>query len=416
VLLLSPEDGEKTRLTSSQPSWLDDRTPAFSPDGRQLAFVREKNAGVSELFIVPLAPGGQSSREARQVTFGNGWIRALTWSADGGSLIFSSYRGENNSWLWRLRFPAGGAPERLGALGDHSFEPAIAPQLGSLVYTRQIPRADTWQLELPAPGRKASEPVKLLSSTRGDFNAQYSPDGKHIVFHSTRSGWSEVWVCDSNGSNARQLTFLKAPLTGSPRWAPDGNHIVFDSNIEGNFELYIIAVEGGKPRRLTTNPSDDGVASWSRDGKAIYFASDRSGKWQIWKVSAEGGAPVQITRHGGNVAFESLDQAFVYYSKGRFETSLWKVPAGGGEEQEVLQSIWWLNFAVVREGIFFRPGHADGIWSLRFFSFRTEATTLVAPIEGTADVGLSVSPDGRHILYSQSDQQNSELMLVEKFR
>jgi Tol biopolymer transport system component len=257
--------------------------------------------------------------------------------------------------------------------------------------------------------------VRLLSSTRADFNAQYSPDGKRITFHSTRSGWSEIWVCDSGGSDARQLTFLRAPMTGSPRWAPDGNRIVFDSNVEGQSELYTISADGGKPQRLTTNPAADGVGSWSRDGKSIYFASDRSGEWQVWKMATEGGAAVPVTRYGGVAAFESPDNRFVYYSKGRNDTSLWRVPVGGGEEQQVLESVWWLNFAVVPNGIFFRPGHADGAWSIRFFSFHTRATTVVAPIEGTADVGLSVSPDGRYILYSQSDQQSSELMLVENF-
>jgi len=210
---------------------------------------------------------------------------------------------------------------------------------------------------------------------------------------------------------------LKAPQTGSPRWSPDGSHIVFDSNIEGQFELYTVDADGGKPRRLTSNPADDAVASWSRDGKSIYFASNRSGEWQVWKMPAEGGTAVQITQHGGVAAFESLDGRFVYYSRGRLAaTSIWRVPAAGGEERQMLDSVWWLSFAVARDGIFFRPGNAGRPSPIRFFSFRTGATTDVAAIEGNADVGLSASPDGRYVLYSQIEQQSSELMLVENFR
>jgi Tol biopolymer transport system component len=205
-------------------------------------------------------------------------------------------------------------------------------------------------------------------------------------------------------------------MTGSARWAPDGNRLVFDSNAEGQFELYMISAEGGKPRRLTTNPATDGVGSWSRDGKSIYFMSNRSGERQVWRMLAEGGSPIQLTRHIGYVAFESPDRRFVYYTKGRSETSLWRVPVDGGEEQPVLDSVLFLNFVVAPDGIFFVPGHADGAWSIRFFSFQTGATTFVAPIEGTAALGLSLSPDGRHILYSETDQQNTELMLVENFR
>jgi Tol biopolymer transport system component len=303
----------------------------------------------------------------------------------------------------------------LASLGDHSYGPAFARRLGRLVYTRFGDRTNIWRVEVPARSTKAAPPLKLLSSTRENFNPQYSPDGGHIAFHSTRSGWSEIWVADSDGSNAHQLTFLLAPMTGSPRWSPDGNRIVFDSNVAGRFALYTISADGGKPRRLTTNPADDAVASWSRDGKSIYFASDRSGEWQVWKISAQGGNAVQITRHGGYVAFESPDGRSIYYSKEQGRTSLWRVPAGGGEEQQVLESVRWLSFAMVRDGIFFVPGDASGPRSIRFFSFRTGAITVVVPIEGTANMGLSISPDGRYLLYSQTDQQSSELMLVENF-
>lgn len=307
-----------------------------------------------------------------------------------------------------------GQPERLLSLGEAAGEPTIAGRQARLVYTRATWRTNTWRLDLRSKIANGNPlATRLLSSTRTDYNPQYSPDGGHIAFHSMRSGWSEIWVSDSDGSNARQLTFLRAAMTGSPRWAPDSSRIVFDSNVEGQFEVYAIGADGGKPRRLTTHSAQDGIASWSRDGKSIYFVSDRSGERQVWKIPAEGGKAIQLTRHGGEVAFESPDSSFVYYSKGRNETSLWRVPVNGGDEEPVLDSVYFLNFAVAPEGIFFVPGHSN---SVRFFSFRTRADTLVAPIEGAAAMGLSLSPDGRYLLYSETDQQSTELMLVENFR
>lgn len=416
VLLLSVEDGEKRQLTSpSGRAW--DRFPALSPDGHKLAFVHQVNEGITDLFVLPLSNDGHANREPAQVTFGQRWIGAPAWTPDSSQIIFSSGTTEDRRWLWRVRFPNGGAPERLLSLGEAAGEPAIAARQARLVYTRATWRTNTWRLDLHSKGANGSPlATRLLSSTRADYNAQYSPDGRRITFHSMRSGWSEIWICDSDGSNARQLTFLRAPMTGSPRWAPDGNRIVFDSNAEGQFELYTISTEGGKPRRLTINPAQDGLGSWSRDGKSIYFVSSRSGTRQVWKMPAEGGNAIQLTRHGGEAAFESPDNRFVYYSRGRGETSLWRVPVDGGEEQHVLDSVLFLNFVVTPDGIFFVRGPANGASSIRFFSFKTGATTFVAPMEGPAAMGLSLSSDGRYILYSETEQQSTELMLVENFR
>jgi hypothetical protein len=122
-----------------------------------------------------------------------------------------------------------------------------------------------------------------------------------------------------------------------------------------------------------------------------------------------------VTRHGGYVAFESPDGRFVYYSKGTGPTSLWRVPIGGGGEEQVLDSILGLNFVVASDGVFFVPGHANDIWTIRFLNFRTGAVTIVARFEKFPQLGLSLSPDGRQILYSQVDEDNSDLMLVENF-
>lgn len=416
LVRLSPEDGQKRRLTSSPNSAVNDVEPAFSPNGRTLAFVRRRSPGsfLGQIFVLTLSPTGYPERAPLQVTFRNEWIGSPEWTTDGREVLFSA--GKGNSWLWRLHFPLAGEPERLVALGDAAGDPTVSQKLRRLVYTRFIYQVNTWRTDVRAPGGRANPPVRLLSSTRMDYNAQYSPDGRRIAFHSTRSGLPAIWTCDSDGSNAKQLTFLDAPMTGSPRWSPSGDRIVFDSNLGGQYEIYTISADGGKPQRLTFNPSDDGVASWSRDGKSIYFASRRSGDWQVWKIAAEGGEPVRVTHHGGYVAFESPDGRYVYYSKGTAQTSLWRVPVEGGEERQVLASIIWQNFAVTSDGVFFIPGYGNEYRTIRFFSFLTGAITIVASVEKPPEIGLSLSPDGRQILYSQVEQDNSDLMLVENFR
>ncbi len=125
----------------------------------------------------------------------------------------------------------------------------------------------------------------------------------------------------------------------------------------------------------------------------------------------------------GLVAFESTDGKFVYYTKdNQVRSSLWKVPVGGGEETQVLESVRVPNFSVTPQGIYFiqAPNQdiPDSSYSTRFFDFGTERVETITSMPPSVSVwgGLSISPDGRFMLYSQLDQSQSDLMLVENFR
>ena len=117
------------------------------------------------------------------------------------------------------------------------------------------------------------------------------------------------------------------------------------------------------------------------------------------------------------MAFESFDGKAVYYTKGAFSGALWKIPVLGGEESPVLPSVAWRSFCLVNEGIYFvpEPG-ADRKSSIQFLSFASAQVKTVAPISRSPSSGLSVSPDGRSLLFSQVDEEGNDLMLVENFR
>jgi Tol biopolymer transport system component len=203
---------------------------------------------------------------------------------------------------------------------------------------------------------------------------------------------------------------------GTPRWSPDGSWIAFDGNLEGQRELYVVSASGGKPRQMTNHPALDVIPSWSHDGKWIYFCSDRSGRDEVWKIPAAGGDPVQVTKKGGHTAFESLDGKTLFYTKVDV-SQLWRMPVEGGEEQEVLKSVYRRAFFPVKDGIWFIPGaEAGGRTPIQVHSFAGGGVKTVAATDVTTGMGLTASPDGRSVPYTQYDQAGSDLMLVENFR
>ena len=238
---------------------------------------------------------------------------------------------------------------------------------------------------------------------------------------STRSGSQEIWLSNADGSNPRQLTSMGA-AAASPRWSPDGATILFHSRLKGSADLYVVGAQGGSPRPLTDQPSAEGEARWSRDGRWIYFASDRTGRSEVWRIPAGGGEATQVTRNGGECAFESPDGRWLYYSKDNGpRIDLWKAPVAGGAETRVLENLsYGYDYAVTNRGVYFVRAGPANIWpaadtALEYLDFATGKIKLLVPKILGWSLGLTLSPDGRSLLYSQTDAFGADLILVENF-
>jgi serine/threonine protein kinase/Tol biopolymer transport system component len=422
ISLLATDSLEKRTLTSPPAQSAGDNLPTFSPDGQNLAFARLSNDGFSaDIYVLPVTGG-----EPRRLTFDTVNPHGLAWTADGGEIVYSSAQAGPQS-LWRIS-ASGGAPERLALGGDNAQYPSVSRRGDRLAYSTMKGSIDVniYRIALLGSGNRWSAPIKFISSTQRDANAEFSPDGKRIAFESNQSGNYGLWASDSDGSNQIQVTSSDDEYIGTPRLSPDSRQIAFDQKREGNWNIYTTSVVGGLPQRLTPESSDENVPSWSRDGRWIYFSSDRTGKRQIWKTPAAGGVAVQVTKEGGFQASESPDGKFVYYTKdfrdGGLTPGIWRTPVEGGEETLVLDSYNpenWGDWAVVEDGIYLIDSDAKEDWTLRFFDFANRRMTPIAALgQNIANNGLTVSPDRRQILYTRVDFTGSgvDIMLVENFR
>ena len=414
IILISMDDLGTRRLTSPPPgSIVGDWNPVVSPDGKTVGFIRWTDGLLSDIYLIPFVGG-----ETRRLTLDNSWFHGFAWTPDSAQLVFSSSPGRRGSQSLGRVSVSGGTPERLTAIQESAGALALSRRGHRLAFVQEYLDFDIWRYEVVQSAGELRLPTKLIYSTRSENGPQFSPDGNKVVFASLQSGTSEIWMCDSNGSNPLQLTFLRTS-SGTPRWSPDGSHIAFDSRKEGNADIFVISAEGGKPRRLTSFDSDEVRPSWSRDGRSIYFGSNRSGDWQVWKMSAVGKEPVQVTKHGGREAFETFDSRYVYYSKGWDIPGIWRVPVEGGDEIRVLDKARQGSWALTPLGIYFVKLKEGARTSVELLSFNTNHTVTLGAVEGEPPIeppSFAVSPDGRWILLLQVARRVSDLMLVENFR
>ena len=126
LFLLSTETGGKRRLTSPPAESVGDSGPAFSPDGRTLAFVRTARYVVADLYELSLSGDLTPQEDPQRLTFENGPIQSPVWMPDGRRIVFS--RGFDAPGLWRVSVSGSGRPERLAVASQFPMSPAISRQ------------------------------------------------------------------------------------------------------------------------------------------------------------------------------------------------------------------------------------------------------------------------------------------------
>jgi serine/threonine protein kinase/Tol biopolymer transport system component len=406
---VSAETGESIQITNPNPAY-EDLFPSISPDGASVLFTRNPQIyGQGDLYQMRL-DGNAKPVEAPRVMVSGGSVKGVAfpvWTADGKGILVATDNG-----AIRLSVDGSQSPTEIPWIVGRPRGLELSRRGNRLAYGVTGGDANIWRIDLAA---KVPRPERLIASTARDVFPAYSPDGTRLAFYSYRSGTGQIWISDSEGGQARQITFVKQGQAATPHWSPDGSTLAIDSNETGVSEIYTISPNGGAMKPLTQGPYVNFGTTWSRDGQWMYFVSKRSGKSEIWKMPDGGGPATQITHTGGVGPVVSFDGKTLYFAKETGAGSIWKMPIAGGPEEQLTDSLYRTNFALAKRGIYYMTNPGDKRNStLKFYDFATGKSTTVLAM-GAPEFGLDVSPDGRYLAYDQLDDPGSVLMLVENF-
>jgi Tol biopolymer transport system component len=249
-------DGENLkRLTHNS---VFDYYPAWSPDGKKIAFSRRSEDGNYDIWV--MKADGKKQKNLTNTPTVDEIVPA--WSPDGKKLAVSSYP-------------------------DGNFD------VDALVWDAM----EIYVIEVHG----SNPPTRLTNNDDEDYGATWSPDGQKIAFSTNRDGNYEIYVMDADGSGPpTNLTNAPASDDGfwAPYWSPDGQKIAFSSNRDGNWEIYAMDADGsGPPTNLTNDPATDGLPVWSPTGNKIAFKTNRDNdNWEIYVMDADGsGASTNLT-------------------------------------------------------------------------------------------------------------------------
>lgn len=271
---------------------------AWSPDGRQVAYIQ-----ADSLYIANL------ETDSVRVLAVAGEFHSMAWSPDGRWIacvkgnrqsrepgFYFGNLGQSAIWIVSV---SDGSPQRLTQDGWSDASPAWLPGSRKLLFvSNRDGGRDIYQIDVSGGGTPSGLPVRLTTG----LNAQtvsLSADG-HRLAYSVFNETSNIWTLPVPSAppvsvrSARPVT-AGNQITESIDVSPDGKWVIFDSDRRGNADIYRIPIAGGEPEQLTNTPAGDFWGMCSPDGREIAFHSFQEGTRQLFTMTADGKRQVQVT-------------------------------------------------------------------------------------------------------------------------
>jgi TolB protein len=232
----------------------------------------------------PLTPDGQTSLSP-------------AWSPDGRRMAFTRLvQGRGGVFLQTLA--TGEVVQLPGTETALNITPMFAPDGQHVVYARSDEKGtDIYVATLGDRGA----PQRLTAGKFADnLSPTYSPDGRRIAFISTRAGPPQLYVMGADGTEQELFAPFDFGVTGpsyAPEWSPDGSSVVFHREVSGTPQIFVLTVAGRKLRQISSLGRNED-ATWAPDGRHLCFVSDRTGARQLWVIDAETGRNRQLPTPG----------------------------------------------------------------------------------------------------------------------
>jgi Tol biopolymer transport system component len=365
------DGGKPLRLTAGP----HDGPPAWSPDGRSIAFSRSTESGAAIYSVSPL--GGSE----RKVTDLNGMGGArLSWSPDGKVLAFFDADSRfSPAYLVAFSLTTGERRRLTAPSSDFQFAPAFSPDGRMIAHLKGKTPSTADVYLMSANGGKGR---RLTFDNSGIQGLTWTADGKEIVFDSNQTGSSvlwkiaaaggkpepvagsgtganepqisrrgdrlvytsqvwdtNIWRRDSQGHAQPEKLVESTRLDENPQYSPDGTRIAFASARTGAFEIWVAKSDGTDLTQLTSMNAEAAWPTWSPDGKKIAFNANRSKtNLEIYVNNSDGGTPRPLTAEASLDAKPSwsVDGNWIYFGSDRSGVlQIWKLPANGGPAVQV---------------------------------------------------------------------------------
>jgi TolB protein len=245
------------------------------------------------LLALSASPSAPPRGELARLTTDGSFKQHLQWSPDGKTLLFTRIH-EGKMALWTVS-ASGGEMKRL--LPEHKephFDGHYSPDGKRIVYVYDQLQGTDGKLRINVCNADGSDDQTLIPHKAFEESPRFSPNGKSVLWVSTRDKNPDLYTVDASGKNEKRLTNDPA-YDLHPAWSPDGKRIAFASGRSGRQKIHAMNADGSDAKKLTDGEFLDAWPAWRPGGKQIAFASNRSGNYDIWLMNSDGTGLVNMT-------------------------------------------------------------------------------------------------------------------------
>ncbi len=391
---------------------------AWSPDGQTVVCGAGSYSGnLSATLVSVPAEGGAE----KQITSQN-WVSVsrVLWLGDGSGLIVAAVPElvSAGTQLWYVSYP-GGEVRRvtndLNAYGTSSL--GLTADSRTLVTVQADKSSQLW---LVAAGEDMSKAKQITSGKYDGDSLAWTADGR-ILYTAPSGEQSDVWSINADGSANKQLT-ADSYIEGLGCVSPDGRYAVFSSNRSGSFNIWKMDLGSGEQKQLTQGTEIDSQPVCSPDGQWVLFRSLRQGKSSFWKVPLAGGSPEQLSDKASTWAAVSPDGRLValrYFDDQANANKIAVIPFAGGEPIKTLEvsvgsrdvGLGWTadsRAIVYADARGSGDSSADNIWS---FPIDNSPAKQLTNFNSGLIFAFQVSRDGKQIALSRGTQTDDVILL-----
>jgi Tol biopolymer transport system component len=397
LYLIYFENGRRVRLTYPDSDIIGDVSPRVSPDGTRVAFIRDTYLFEQDLYIASVR-----GRTYQRLTSAATPISDVGWKTN-NVLTFAANHGDGFKF-WQFDLIKLGQKEIAASAvdSDRPLQFSVAQNGRLVTFSNYNPNLDIWSIDLT----KANNPwVPVIQALGENIRPSVSPDGTRLAFLSNVSGEFQIWISQTDGSNASPVP-TGALVPASFCWSSDGNSIIFSPlHVHGLFE---VSVHSGPVRQISSIYTDPYYAI---DNKSLFVRAHSF----IYRIPRFGGSAQEVTEQGGAPIAQSRDGRYLYFSQGRMSTSVARLDLQTGHQEELTSSLlpgYSDAWALSSRGIFFLGQERSGP-AIRFFDLATDKDEYIADFPGNLPQvemsGFGISPDGKHLWVVRADPMPSDI-------